>query len=397
MRKSCWGLVLALLIALPVRAQDAFAPDSGISAGGAVKFLYSFSPRDEDTLYDGREDFVTSLVDLRLAGRAGEHLTWNIELAASWNPDYDMGNVGNFANQNETGGAGVRQASIRIGGIVPYTTFELGTFIPHLTNYMPRRVEDLDLIQYPLMNNAVLMETGYRNAGIDLSPWQQTGFNAEIRLPYMIEIDLGMWNGMMPDREAQPDPNVAKAVSIVLTYRPAEPLALTLGHWGEDFQSDAPGLGQGVRHLNIWYGYASYLTDTLNVTADFAQGSAPEGTLTDDGDRADWRWEGAQVTVGYWFRPWFEALVRYEYFDPNTLDTLDIATSRFDRSVWWTLGTNFRLNDNAELSVNYIIKLESADPIEEGHSGKDPTLPGYDPHYSAQDNDLFLVQFQVWR
>ena len=397
MMKRSWGLALvALLIGLPAFAQEA-APATGIQAGGVAKMLYSYAARDEETRYDGRNAFSLSLIDLRLSGRVGEHVGWNMEVAASWNPDFDMGNVGAFANQNETGGAGVRQASIRFYGIVPYTTFEVGTFIPHLTNYMARPVEDLDLIQYPLMNNAALMQTGFNPAEIDVSPWQQTGFNAEIRLPYMLEVDFGVWNGMMPGRIPQPDPNLSKAASIVLTYKPIEHLSLSMAHWGENFQNNTPGMGRGLRQLNIWYFYASYITDTLEVTADFAQALVPGQLVITSTTKGDWRWEGGQVTVGYWFRPKFEALVRYESFDPNTLDTVKIPVSRFDESRWWTMGINYRLNDHAEVSVNYIVKLEEAEFVDKGVHEKDPNLPGYDPKYNAQHNNLVLVQFQIWQ
>jgi len=413
MMKRCWGLALvALLLALPAFAQDA-KPTTGVQAGGVAKILYSFAGENDATRYAGRNAGTLSLIDLRFSGQAGEHVTWNMEVAGSWFPDPERPDAIAFADDHKNGRVGIRQASIRIAGIVPYTTIELGEFIPHLSNYMARPVEDLDLIQYPLMNNARLMETGWQAAGIDLSPWQQTGFNAEIRLPYMLEIDAGMWNGMMPNGEGQPDFNPSKAASIALTYRPVEHLSLSFGHWGESFENNGkPGslMGHGVRRLDIWYGWASYVTDTLEVTADFAQGSIPEQLTIADGTRLDQRWEGFQFTAGYWFRPNFEALFRFENFDPNTLDTPKIPSSRYDESNWYTLGMNYRLNENAEVSLNYVFKQELADFIEKGkgarydgvtgrviESGRDPLMADWDQKYSAQHNNLLLVQFQIWQ
>jgi hypothetical protein len=399
--KRLFGLVLvvSLFHTVPAAAAETnIVNPQAAQLSGVVKLLYTNSCRDEQTRSEGRDAFALSLVDLRLSGRVGEHVDFRIEAASSWNPDHGDGSLGRFAGPDETGWAGIRQASIAIEGIIPWTRVELGTFIPPLTNYMARPVENLDLIQYPLINNAVYMDTGWNHARADLSPWQQTGVNFTIKAPYMVQVDLGLWNGMMPNHVTQPDPSLAKATSIALTFKPVTPLSLSFAMWGERFEQDIPGLSSGAkRNLNIFYFYGSYITDTIEVTADFAQGSVPGNIIMASGSKVDWRWEGMQVMVGYWFRPYFEALVRYETFDPNTLDTVKIPASRFDRVQWLTIGGNFRINEQAEVSLNYVFKWENAKMIDKGDRGKDPLLPDYDPKFSAQNNDLLLLQVQLWQ
>jgi hypothetical protein len=372
-----------------------------IRLNAVAKFIYGYSARDEQTRAPGRESFATTLIDAGVSGELGDKVNYRIELSSSFNPDTGAGSFNGISSPNEMGAVGVRQVSMVFHDLIPWTRVEVGTFIPPLSNYMPRPVSDLDLIQYPLINNASRMNTGIygnRPAARDFSMWQQAGFNLTIQPPYMIRLDLGCWDGFMPGGNANQNPNIAKATSIVATFVPSDTLSLSMAFWGEDFQQAYPGLAKGAkRSLVMWFFNGSYKTDVLEVTADFAQGMIANFQFDKSGDFQDLNWEGWQVTAGYWILPRLEILARYEYLNPNAKDSVKIPASRYDESRWTTLGLNWRLLDQAEVSLNYVFKDELTLDVHRGESGADPLLPGYNPKFSGQNNDLLLVQVQLWQ
>jgi len=79
------------------------------------------------------------------------------------------------------------------------------------------------------------------------------------------------------------------------------------------------------------------------------------------------------------------------------VDNLQVPGSLYDKSSWLTLGMNYRLVPQAEVAVNYIFKKEWAHPIDAGDPSENPLLNGGDMQYTAQKNDLLLVQFQIWK
>lgn len=371
--------------------------------GAVVKWVYGYVERDSQTLTTGREHMTTSLADLWIRGRLDERISYRLELASSYNQDKNSGSLGIMAGPGETGTAGIRQASISITGLVPWTTIEVGTFMPPITNYMTRPLNDLDVIQYPLLNNAVNMDTGSagnRPVTRDLSPWQQAGINLRIQTPGLITFDLGVWNGMMPNRLGNENENIAKATSMVFTFRPGDKISVSMAFWGEEFQPGGafPGVSPGARReLTSWYVYASYLTDILELTADFGQARIPDIQPDTSGSLQELAWESWQMTAGYWLLPNLEALLRYEYFDPDTADRVQLPRSRYDECYWLTAGLNWRVAENIEASFNYVRKEETGKEAERGEPGRDPTLPGYDAKFGVQNNDLILVQVQAWQ
>jgi hypothetical protein len=102
---------------------------------------------------------------------------------------------------------------------------------------------------------------------------------------------------------------------------------------------------------------------------------------------------GYQATLGWWITDAFEVLGRYEWIDPNTENDNNVGNSNYDQLTWITAGMNYRLSEGAEVSLNYIFRLEQGDDIDVD-SGKIPTA---DPKYEAVDNDLLLIQVQVWQ
>jgi len=401
--------ILAILIAIafitPIygNAAEVETPSGKATIGAVAKWMWGWSYKDEDTLNDGRDEYSTVLADITLDAQLTDKISFMIEIASSWNQDMATGSLGTFSGPDETGTTGVRQASITLDRMVPWTTIEIGTFIPPITNYMDRPVHDLDLILYPLIIDASNMDTGMygnRPAARDFGLWQQTGVNFHIEAPYLVKIDLGLWDGTMPDSLGNEEQNLATATSVVFTFDPTKDLSISLAFWGEEFQPEGslPGIADGAkRNLTTWFAYASYETDLLELNVDYAQALIPEAIEDTSGELQQLEWEAWQFTAGYWVVPSVQIIGRYESINPNMQDDTQIPSSRYDESTWFTLGANWAVTEHALVSANYIWKWENGRMIDEGDPGQDPTLPGYDPKYSAQNNDLLLVQVQVYQ
>lgn len=404
--KRFWGsctLFMVISLSSPVWGQQVTPSSGALEINGYAKFVYAFSFRDDDSMWEGRDEFTTSFAGIRLHGVLSDQLDYNIEIAASYNPERNQGGLAGFPNPGEIGAIGVREAYLTFTDTIPWTTVTVGTFIPPFTNYMPRPVNSLDLIQYPLLNNASRMNPDLfaddnRPPARDLSTWQQTGFNLCVETPYMVKLDFGMYNGMMPNQLANGDENVAEATNVVMTFEPDDRLSLSMAYWGEESQQEYPGVAKGAkRNLTAWYLYGSYVTSNLELYADYAQAQIPRMQMDTAGEFTDLSWESWQVTVGYWILNDVSLWARYEEIDPNLVDRVQVPQSRYDDGRWTTVGVNWRILENLELSGNYVHKEEEGRYIDEGDPGQDPTMPLYDAKYSAQRNDLFLLQVQVWQ
>jgi len=378
-----------------VYAEDIITPRGVVQISAAAKWMYSYADEDSHTLSPANEDFTTSLIDLRIQGLVTDQISYDIELVASFDPESGRGGLIGISNPGEFGIMGVRQASMSFKDMIPNSTIKLGTFILPLSNYANREVSDLDLIYYPLLNNGSRMNTGlYGNRPVarDLGLWQEAGVMINIRMPYMVEFDLGMFNGAQPDNLANTNENVAMGSMVQATFSPFEQFSVSLGYFGEEFNQDFPGHAPGVkRQLTMWFAYCSYTTDVLEITADYGYGIVPKGQLDRDDEFQNLGWDSWQITLGYWVLPDLEILARYEQIDPNMADRLSIPESRYDESVWTTLALNYQINSNSEVSLNYIFKDEA------GADEVDNNNPGADVKESAQDNNTLLLQVQFWQ
>jgi hypothetical protein len=376
-------------------AEEVTTPRGVIQLGAAGKWMYSYTDEDSHTLTTGNEEFTTSMLELRIEGLVTDNISYDVELIATLDPETGNGGLAGNSSPGESGVMGVRQASISFKDIIPNATVKLGTFTPSLSNYMDREVNNLDLIYYPLLNNATRMNTGgygNRPAARDLGIWQESGASITVAMPYMVEFELGVYNGTQPGNQANMNENVAMASSVKATFTPFEKFSASLGYFGEEFNQAFPGHAQGAkRQLTMWFLYCSYSTDVLEVTVDYASAIVPRGQLDRNDEFQNLAWEGWQVTLGYWVLPDLEILTRYEQIDPNTANRLAIPSSKYDESAWTTLGMNYRLNSNAEVSLNYIFKDET------GADEVDNDNPGADIKESAQDNDTLLIQVQFWQ
>ncbi|MFO8057080.1 MAG: hypothetical protein R6V10_07285 [bacterium] len=425
MKKS---LAAALVIASMVLPGSVFAQVEtslgSIQIGAKVKWLFAYKAEDEDakgasdpaalsggttTLwgFDGAplEQFATTNVELDINGMVGEKVEYIIEFQASaygMTPaDARGGLTGVQSGPAEMGTVGVRQAKIIFHDLIPYTSFTVGTFNLPLSIYQPRATNDWDLISLPLINMAPTLLGNYDADGIrgeDYAPmglgWQATGINVAVAPIEWFEIDLSYFNGYAggnPNAET----DLEKSYLVNLRFLPENGM-VSVGYLSEGWQEDTADWGGGKtqqQNASGWVASGSYEQDKFEGNFDFAMMTAEDYQLNEDGDPDDLTWMGYQVTLGYWFTKELEAVARYEWIDPNTINDKDAAAGEVtenDQLTWITAGLNYRVNETAEIAVNYIMRDEQGSDI-------DVDAGNVGGKYQKLDNDILLIQAQVWQ
>jgi len=154
--RRLWILIAVMALAAgPVMAAEdkaAASEDKGVEVTTPVgnvgisltaKFIYAWAPKDDEesfypgpsppgpppppsglysnTQYPGRSEFNTTMIDMTVVGRLTDQISYNVELAAIYNPEAELigkwvGDLTGSADQGEMNGSrfGVRQASIVI-------------------------------------------------------------------------------------------------------------------------------------------------------------------------------------------------------------------------------------------------------------------------------------------
>jgi len=409
-------LVGFLIAAIAVPAASFAQVETSVGTlqiGAKVKWVYIYRAADDDAQFDDgtwapnywdiptfmqgsmllgpgdpyssgmpMEQFATSNVELDIAGTVGDKVSYLIELQAStgtgWS-DLGAGGLGmgtgsiligppNSSNDELLGSViGLRQAYIVVQDVIPMTTVTLGTGSPPVGIYQRRATNDYDLISLPLINSlqfgGIHSDDVIGTYNVIGFGWQATGVLASIQPMDMLTLNIGYHNGYMNGNYglfgiSGPSPNIDVA--------PVDGALICIAWLNDNWLEDIPGPDDYTwdghrqqRSLNTYVVSASYATDSLEANFDWMQATIPDYTLDDKGDYEDLTWTGYQLTVGYWFTDAIEALVRYENVDPNTLnDEDDDYFSENDQWTWITLGMNWRIVENAEVSVNYIFMQE---------------------------------------
>ncbi len=390
-----FGIVALMVTALtiPGLLLAQVETDTGsMQIGAKIKWLYIYQGRDKeatgtpnywDETGNPVEDFNTSSIELGLMGDLGEKVSYLLELQAKNNNEkwqsspHDMRiDVGG----DEDGSAiGIRQAKIMVSDLIPMTTVTLGTFNLPVSNYQQRATNDWDLINLPLLNSKRFggrhdVKDGGLYSVYGLG-WQATGVNFGVQPMDMLHIDFAYHNGYAGGQPNQ-DVDLGKSMMLNISVAPMDALDVSLAWMNDAFTE--PGIGNVI--VSGWVLSGSYITEKIDATFDWTQ------SVADEYD--DLTWTGYQLTFGYWFTDSMEGLIRYENIDPNTDQDNDQLT-------WTTLGYNYRLNENAEVAVNYVLRDEEGDQVD--RTKGDIGGYGNDWKYNKIDNDLFLIQVQLWQ
>lgn len=244
-----------------------------------------------------------------------------------------------------------------------------GRFIPDFTQYMPRNVAKLMMIDYPVVTSSFAV-------------WRQMGLEIWFKHQYF-DIIAGVFNGMRfePDDKAtnaagDEEIDVSKR-TLAKGYMSANKDNLTDDNVGKDFlfrfiARPIEGLQLGGY---VWYGMpqykwldvatdtvkddagnlihfgieAGYLHEKFNVLAEYAMRRIyyPSGTDVDPDPLVS---HGGYLHLGYKFIEMLEVMMRGDYFDTD-------MDSDLGQQIWGTLGLNYYLDGvHARMTLEYIMQ-----------------------------------------
>jgi|GEM_PF-3536728 len=417
MKKS---LVAALVIAALVIPGSVFAQVEtslgSIQLGAKVKWLFAYKAEDESAKgagaatawgFDGAplEQFATTNVELDINGMVGERVEYIVEFQASaygMNRNNAQGGLtGVQSGPTEMGNVGVRQAKIIYHGQdnLSWLRVTMGTFNLPVSIYQPRATNDWDLISLPLINMAPTVLGAYPGTmGNMYAPmglgWQATGLNLAFTPMEWLEIDMAYFNGYAGGNP-NADVDLEKSYLFNVKFLPKNGM-FSVAYISEGWQEDTAGWGSGKtqqQNASGWVASGAYEQGKFEGNFDFAMMTAEDYQLNENNEPDELTWMGYQFTVGYWFTEDLEVLARYEWIDPNTINDKDAVAGEVtenDQLTWITAGLNYRLNESGEVSFNYVFRDEQGSDIDVG----DGNVGG---KYQKLDNDILLLQVQVWQ
>jgi len=427
--KKLWLIGLACVaMALPTALFAQVETSVGtLNIGGKIKWNYAYqmesgpskgaSGQGQRWGLDGAgvETFTTSSVELDINGTVGENVSYIIELQSSI-----PFNMGGISTPGELAGSalGVRQAKILVTDLIPMTTVTLGTFNLPVGNYQPRATNDWDMILPPLMNMALWGNAFPGSVGGGLyGPiglgWQATGVNFEVKPVDMLALNVSYFNGNAGNAP-NIDLDLEKSWLIGLKLMPTEGAVIGVSWLSEGWQESTPARNGGIKggteqqRATGWVVNGGYQTDQFEISVDWMTMTAGNYTMNKYYRPRDLNWQSWQATAGVWVTDSIELLARYDWADPDTANAKRALAvggpysklSKYDALTIYTLGANFRLSENAEVSANYLWIEEQGARI---HNAQKPL--GTAPHQTGAqqgkrqklDNNMFLIQVQVWQ
>lgn len=288
---------------------------------------------------------------------------------------------------------------------IPYTTIWVGRFAPDFTYFNPLNVAQLELIDYPLMNQLLCVQ-------------RQTGLVVAVNHKYF-EFNLGATNGLHfnkfteylnpEDRNDEGlgntdwgDENTYKDIFASLAVKPVQGLRMWGGFWwgnpldyfkkkndGENLPHEVPvylfdaGLGYRASFGLLLMGeffYSKMKFDNKKSTPGLDEHRAERDLFL--------------YSMSYFVRAGFnfketlgfpiEIIGQYDWLDP------DLRNSNYrgkkDELTYVTAGVNYYIKDlYAMVYVNYVYKEEDWRVLKKNESGKKTGI----------DNDEFKIQFQI--
>jgi hypothetical protein len=386
-----WAAALAAALAAGAAGAGTVGTGTGtLSLSPAIKFLYTFRDRNENTGVTPISSVGLRMVELDAAGSMDSKVGWRLELEAAngiyQDPITGLGAAAPSGGPNEFGAIGVRQARIELR-LVPRTVFVTGTFIPAWSPLQERATTDWGLVDLPL----IFTRPEFRAIG-----WQNAGVNLTVAPLDQLELSLFYVNGYMPtglansesplplggrDREK----GMGGRVKVMLG-----PVRIFGALYEEGWQEDRRGSPRAERyHLQAWIAGAELDTPKLGALFEWSDVMIPDYQLMFNGSWANWRSLGGHLDLGWWMLDAWQAMLRMEWIDPNAADNKNtFALSRFDQITQYTVGVNYRVTDQAMVMVNFVV------PVEEG-SKVDMAAAKVGGKYQAVENNYFRVQVQV--
>jgi hypothetical protein len=387
---SLAGLLAAWPLAL---AAEEGAPVPGVRLGAVIKWVYTNRERHEKTGIEAVSEVGLRWVELGVHGELGDGVGYRIDLAAGSgiyrDPITGVGTIAAAGGPGEFGAVGVRRAEMEFCGLIPKTCLTTGIFVPRWGLFHQRPTYDWELVDLPL----IYTSPAFKNIG-----WHNTGISIVATPLDQIELGLFAINGYFPGGQANGEPFLpsgerdrekAMGGSLLLWSGPVSIFGGVLDEgWQEDLRG---GPGAERQHALAWIAGAELKTEKAWAAIEWSDLIIEEYQLRLDGRWVDLRSMGGHADFGWWLLDDWQALIRWEWIDPNTADTeKTFSRSRFDQVAQWTFGVNYRFAPGALFMVNYVT------PIEEG-SGVDVDAGKLGGEYQDVKNDYFRIQVQVWQ
>jgi hypothetical protein len=387
-------LLAGLFAAWPLAwAAKEGSPVPGVRLGAVIKSVYTHRERHERTGIEAVSEAGLRWVELDVHGDLGGGVGYRIDLAAGSgiyrDPITGVGTMAAAGGPGEFGALGVRRAEIEFRGLIPKTSLTTGTFIPRWGLFQQRPTYDWELVDLPL----IYTSPAFKNIG-----WQNTGISIVTAPLDQIELSLFCVNGYFPGGLANSEPLLpsggrdrGKALGGRLLLR-SGPVSIFGGVLDEGWEEDLiGGPAAEQQHALAWIAGAELKTDKVWAAIEWSDLIIEEYQLRLDGRWMDLRSMGGHASAGWWMLDHWQALVRWEWIDPNTADTeKTFSRSRFDQVTQWTFGINYCFAPTALLMVNYVTPIEEGSRVDldEGKLGGE---------YQDVRNNYFRIQVQVWQ
>jgi len=384
MRKLAPMLALILMLAAYPALVRAGAPAGGLELNTLVQVLYTHRDRHERTWVEGIDQFTLRWVGLELTGQSGR-VSWRLEAVAARGIHYDpilmTGTTTAFSSNDEMGTVGLREARIDLA--LPYATLTFGTFIPDWGVYQERQVKDRVFVDLPMI---------YTHESMRAVGWQNAGAGVSVKPIEQMELEAFYFNGYFPgawaNTESFPPRGLEKALMGRLTVRLGG-FSVFGGYYAESWSEDTMG-GPGAedQEARAWIAGAELETEKLWMLFEWTDLVIEDYQLRTDG-LGDLESMGGHADLAWRMIPGWEAVLRWDWIDPNTADSKKtFMLSRFNQVTQWTAGINYSIGPSALFMVNYVVPIEEGSQVdlEEGKVGG---------KYQGRQNNYFRVQLQV--
>lgn len=381
-------LVLILLLAAgALRAEEAGA--AGVETRTVIKLTGTHRDRNSATGVSPISEAGLRWIELDVYAAVGEKADMALEFGSGLgiyrDPISGIGAPGR-GGPAEMGPLGVRRVELSFD-ISSAVRFRLGTFMPGWGTFQDLRTTQWRIIDLPL----IYTSPAFHDLG-----WQNTGLALSLAPLEPLEISLFWVNGYFPAGLANADPPLPsgamdreKAMGGRVRVRFGQ-ISAFAAYYREGWAEDLRG-GPATEHytaqawiLGTEFSSPKYwlLSEWTNlIIDDYQQKTAGEWT--------DLQSLGGHITAGWTFLADWEALLRWEWMDPNTANSpKTFQRSRFDQTTRWTIGVNYRLAPEVLLMVNFVI------PLEEGHR-VDVDKGRWGGKYQSVENNYFRFQIQV--
>ncbi len=405
-RGSLLVLLLLSLISTPLQASLRNPPPSPgrIQAKSLIKIGYTFQEEDESTGVEGVSQAAVRWAGLSVEGMVSDNISFYFELVAGagiYNDPVYEESADLAAGPAGMGNTGIRRAEISMdvdssSADVPAATIRVGTFMPGWGLYQDMPASEWDFIDLPLIyRHDSFHALGWQNAGVavDLYP---LGWSGEPLADMDVTLTVFAINGYFPRSFANQQPELGQGEresSLGLGSRLAVSARGWLfygGFYEEGFHEDRYGEKDPESYrCRAYIAGVRYGGEKLWTIAEWSALNRDDYQLKQNGDRADKQSVSAHLAGGWRFTKCAEALVRWDWMDPNTLNqSSTIEQSKNDQVTAWTMGVNWYVNPHIELLLNYVVLREQGKrvDVDAGRTGG---------AYRERDNNYFRAEMRV--